>query len=450
MERNGIFSISILIGLLCFASVAHSQRHSSYNGLVMAGYQGWFNTPDDGTGRNWRHYGGKQGFKPGSCSVDFWADVSEYKKVYKTDFVHKDGTSAYTFSSYDYSTVDLHFSWMKEYDIDGAFMQRFVSEIKRPLGKDHFDKVLSSAFSVSEKYDRAVCIMYDLSGMQPGDDRILLNDIDSIERKNKIKEGNLASYLYHNGKPLVAVWGAGFDDKRKYGLSDVDKIVNGLRERGYSILIGVPTYWRELKNDAVTDSNLHRVIKKCDIVLPWFVGRYNEKNYLDFAELIDKDIEWCKENKIDYAPVCYPGFSWRNMRGKNSFYVARNSGNFLWKQFYLKIKLGAQMIYVAMFDEIDEGTAIFKCANRSAVPLNEIHFDGIEDNLPTDHYLWITGIAGKMLRKEIPLAEKIPLRVVQGTGYRVQGERQTANDFIAFYPVPCTLYLVPNKLLFSL
>lgn len=76
----------------------------------MSGYQGWFNAPDDGAGRGWYHYREKNGFKPGSASVDFFVDVSDYPKTYKTEFVHKDGMPAYTFSSHDLSTVDVHFS----------------------------------------------------------------------------------------------------------------------------------------------------------------------------------------------------------------------------------------------------------------------------------------------------------------------------------------------------
>lgn len=55
------------------------RQYNSYKGLVMAGYQGWFNTPDDGSGRGWHHYNGPKGFRPGSCSIDFWPEVSEYK-----------------------------------------------------------------------------------------------------------------------------------------------------------------------------------------------------------------------------------------------------------------------------------------------------------------------------------------------------------------------------------
>ena len=46
-------------------------------GKVMAGYQGWFNTPGDGTTRGWVHWG-SGGFSPTNCTVDMWPDMSEY------------------------------------------------------------------------------------------------------------------------------------------------------------------------------------------------------------------------------------------------------------------------------------------------------------------------------------------------------------------------------------
>ncbi len=395
-----------MIVLLVYPSEIFARKYNSYKGLVMAGYQGWFNTPVDGANRGWYHYG----FKSGSCSVDFWPDVSDYPVLYKTPLSFRDGNPAYTFSSGDSSAVDVHFRWMKEYGIDGVFMQRFVPEIKNPKGKKHFNKVLKHAMFSSRKYHRAISVMYDLSGMAPGDEDILLDDIDQLDKEYGLKsgKGTSACYLYHNGKPLVAVWGIGFNDNRKYGLNEAVKIIDGLKKRGYSIMIGVPTYWRELRSDTESNPELHELIKKCDIVLPWFVGRYDEKAYENFKSIIKKDIEWCKKNKVDYVPLCYPGFSWKNMKGENSFYVDRNSGSFLWKQFSSSIEYGAEMIYVAMFDEIDEGTAIFKCANRRNLPDGNLKFEGIEDHLPTDFYLWLTGQAGKMLRKEIGFTRQIP------------------------------------------
>lgn len=401
--------LCILLVFGCTSNL-NAQKYDSYKGLVMAGYQGWFNAPDDKAERGWYHYSRKGKFEPGATSVDMWADVSEYPVLYKTGFKHKDGSPAYTFSSYDPSTVDTHFRWMKDYGIDGVFMQRFVVEIKKEEGKKHLDTVLASAISSAQKYGRAICLMYDLSGMKSGEENFILKDIDQLEKLYKMKDQDVCpSFLNHNGKPLIAVWGIGFNDGRKYGLKESSKIVDGLKKRGYSVMIGVPTYWRTLDNDTLEDKELHDIVKKSDIIHPWFVGRYDEKKYDTFYPIIKNDIAWCKEHNIDYVPVCYPGFSWKNMSGAKSFYVSRNSGSFLWKQFYTTISLGAEMLYVAMFDEIDEGTAIFKCLNKKDVPLNgKIGFEGIDDHLPTDFYLWLTGEAGRMLRKEIPLRKATP------------------------------------------
>ncbi len=76
--------------------------------------------------------------------------------------------------------------------------------------------------------------------------------------------------------------------------------------------------------------------------MPWFVGRYKEDSYDKFKTLIKSDLEWCAENKIDYAPLCFPGFSWENMKGQESSraYIDRNEGRFLWKQFSAAIGYG--------------------------------------------------------------------------------------------------------------
>lgn len=408
-----IIKHGICILFLLFVSIPNfaQKKFDSYKGLVMAGYQGWFNTPDDGANRGWYHYRGKEGFKPESCSVDFWPDVSEYEKVYQTEFHHKDGTTAYTFSSSDASTIYTHFRWMREYGIDGVFMQRFVGEIATKSGETHFTKVLDNAMVAAMNNSRAISIMYDLSGMPNNGVDILLRDAKKLMSRYSLMNRNIyPSYLYHNGKPLIAVWGIGFNDNRSYGFKEAEKIIDGLKKLGFSVLIGVPTYWRELKHDTLNDHELHRLILKCDIVLPWFVGRYNEQTYPSFIELIKKDISWCKVHGIDYVPLCFPGFSWQNLKGSNSF-IDRNNGSFLWKQIYGSLSNGAEMLYIAMFDEIDEGTAIFKCLQKDSVPLNgKGSFQGIENNLDSDYYLWLTGQASKWLKGEKAFSSKMPIR----------------------------------------
>ena len=410
-KKQMFLFLSFIFFSMYLAAEDGVKRYDSYKGLVMAGYQGWFNTPDDGANRRWYHLSGKNGFKPGSASVDFWPDVSEYEKVYETEFKFADGKPAYIFSSHDESTVDTHFRWMKEYGLDGVFMQRFVQEVRNPSGKNHFNKVLASAMKAANKYGRAICVMYDLSGMRSGDEQILLADFDEVVETHNIKDHTKnPSYLYHNGKPLVVIWGVGFNDNRRYNLNDAEIIIDQLKSKGFSVMLGVPTHWRDLSKDTMEDPKLHVLIKKCDIVMPWFVGRYGEESYDPFIRLIAEDISWCEKNKVDYAPLCFPGFSWKNLKSDHTSQITRNKGSFLWKQMSESIKAGAQSLYIAMFDEIDEGTAIFKCATEVPAGTPGSTFVPIEEGLKSDHYLWLVGEAGKMLRKEKTLTTVLPQR----------------------------------------
>lgn len=385
-------------------------KSSSYKGLIMAGYQGWFNAEGDGANRGWNHYRKGNRFEPGHCTIDYWPDMSEYPVQYKTPFYFANGEQATLFSSYDESTVDLHFKWMKEYEIDGVFVQRFVTNLKNPISYNHNQKVLTSAFESAQKHGRILSIMYDLSGIAAGEENLLIEDWKNLVNQfNLLSDKRIDNYLRHNGKPLVTIWGAGFNDNRKYGLNEVKKIVDFLKNDpqygGCSVMLGVPTHWRTLKNDTQPDTLLHTIIKSVDIVQPWMVGRYNEDSYPTFRASIVEDIAWCKKNSVDYVPVVYPGFSWHNMYPEfPTNQIPRNNGRFFWKQLSGAISAGAEMIYVAMFDEVDEGTAIFKCAQT--VPVGASVFVPVEE--PTDFYMWLTGLAGKMLRKEIPLQTGLP------------------------------------------
>jgi len=367
----------------------------------MAGYQGWFDTPGDGSGRGWYHYERRGQFRPGFCTIDLWPDVSEYPQTYETEFVYEDGSKARVFSSQDSTTVDVHFRWMKEYGLDGVFMQRFVGEISRPSGKKHFDMVLSYAMESAIRYERAISIMYDLSGMPQGGENILLKDIEELSVKHHLfdREQN-PSYLYHNGKPLVVVWGVGFNDNRKYGYKEASVIIEGLRRMGFSIMLGVPTRWRELSSDTLPDPQLHSLISRCDIVMPWFVGRYNHLTYDSIKPLIKKDMAFAKKLGVDYAPLCFPGFSWDNMLrpGSPTSLIPRMGGEFFRDQLNYCIKAGAQMIYIAMFDEIDEGTAIFKLAEKTPQGQTGSKFVPLDQGVKNDEYLKIAGQAAAKLK----------------------------------------------------
>lgn len=442
---------------LGFAPHKDGEPYDSYEGLVMAGYQGWFGCPGDGCshGNQFYHYQENGTFKPGVLqnSIDFWPDMSEYEKGYDTEFKYPDGTTATIYSAYDESSVLLHFKWMKDYGIDGVFMQRFVAEVvDNPRGKDHFDKVLQSAMKGSNEYQRAICVMYDLGGFMSNSKRnidAVYNDACDIASKYNLfdRKAGQKYYLYQSGKPMIVLWGVGFSDGRPYSIADCTTLVKKLKQKGFSVMLGVPTYWRELRNDCLSDKSITELIKSVDVIMPWFVGRYDYNGFDNFKPLIKSDISWCQTNKVGYAPLCCVGYSDRNMHPNNAP-VDRMGGKFYWKQAFHCIESGAKMLYIAMFDEIDEGTAIYKVCRKSEVPSNEplsdyyvlyregkyskrstpfegdllgndwcrkasemgITFQGIEDELQSDYYLWLVGQSRAMLRGEIPLKSTLPVR----------------------------------------
>jgi hypothetical protein len=396
----------------------------------MCGYQGWFRAKGDASGRGWVHYSRDQHFaKP---TIDLWPDVSEYPQTYPTPYKLADGSTARVFSSYDQSTVDVHFRWMREYGIDGAFMQRFFDVTRTEKSRREGRVILRHALEASQKNGRAIAVMYDLSGLEAaGEDcsSIIQDWKELVDELKLTSQGTNQTYLYHRGKPLVTIWGVGFPDRdyniRKIGIEKlIDFLKHDPQYGGCSVMLGVPTYFRELTRDTVSDPYLHQLMAKADVIMPWMVGRFSSLKADDldhYAARVAGDIAWCAERNLDYVPCVFPGFSWHNLAktrkdlgngGSNA--VPRQKGRFYWGMISRAIAAKSKMLYVAMFDEIDEGTAIFKCANELPVNTGEAKFLSYEGS-PGDHYLWLTGQAGRLLRGEIPPDARMYLQIERKT-----------------------------------
>ena len=390
---------------------------STLTGKVMCGYQGWFAAEGDGSQRGWRHYPFRGRFEPGSCTIDLWPDVSELAddEKFATPFRHADGRTAYVFSSFNRKTVLRHFEWMKQYGIEGAFVQRFAVETLHEKDLRHCNTVLTHCREGANLHGRAYAVMYDLSGLSVGGMQAVIDDWKLLVDKMRLgRDEQDQAYLRHNGKPVVAVWGIGFNDGRKYTLAECERLISFLKHDpqygGATVMAGVPTGWRTLDADSVKDEALHRVLADADIVSPWTVGRYASLEQIEaHAERRWRpDIDWCKEHGKEYLPVTFPGFSWHNGHPPaplNQF--PRQNGNFLWRQFVAAKRAGASMIYVFMFVEVDEGTSIFKCTNDP--PFGASPFVTFAP-LPPDHYLWLTGMGQKLLRGEIDALADPPAR----------------------------------------
>ena len=174
--------------------------------------------------------------------------------------------------------------------------------------------------------------------------------------------------------------------------------------------------WRTETRDTLKDPLVHQIIAEADIISPWSVGRYNKPEALAKiqTEIYEPDLKWLAEHgtashRLDYLPVIFPGFSWHNLqslRGKPAPFdaIPRRGGQFVWSQAVAARNAGAQMLYVAMFDEIDEGTAIFKVT--ADPPAGFLASDVRE----SDHYLWLTGEMGKLLRDTKKAGMEMPRR----------------------------------------
>ena len=86
----------------------------------------------------------------------------------------------------------------------------------------------------------------------------------------------------------------------------------------------------------------------------------------------------------------------------------------MWKQAYTyTANNDIKTVFCAQFDEVDEGTAIFKVTARSSdfpLPIGGcLGFDADGNNLPSDWYLRLVGEAHFMLAGKRPLTNTIPL-----------------------------------------
>jgi glycoprotein endo-alpha-1,2-mannosidase len=392
-------------------------------GTVMCGYQGWFNCPSDGTTRGWVHWGSGD-FSPDNCTVDMWPDMTDYgagEKFLASGFY--DGTNYYVFSSHNLATVRRHFQWMRDYGIDGVYLQRFANEVRKQTSTSfyHRNDVLDYCKDAANMYGRKYAVMYDLSGLGGGRMQSVKDDWKYlVDTKQVTRDPADHAYMHHRGKPVVAVWGIGFNDGRSYTLAECFDLVNFLRNDpvygGNIVMVGVPSYWRTLDHDCLPDPNVHTIIRTADIVSPWSVGRYSAAAGVTvYADTVwTPDVNWCQTNStpshpIEYLPVIWPGYSFHNAQPATKPFneIPRNGGQFFWDQVKAAVDTsGAEMIYVAMFDEVDEGTAIFKVSNNPPRPggvdmFVTYNMDGY--NLPSDEYLWLTGQARKALRSEMNL-----------------------------------------------
>lgn len=171
--------------------------------------------------------------------IESWPDVSEFPSdaLKDTGLKLKNGQPAMLFSSVKASVSDKHFQWMHDKGVDGAFQQRFISDVQNAgEGQTHFNQVLKNVQTAAEAWGRTYCVMYDVRLTRTG---FLFSFRFSLTKKTIKNSGTpkldplkadfdfirtfldnfkSPSYLRQNGKPVVVIWGFGFNDGNRFSV----------------------------------------------------------------------------------------------------------------------------------------------------------------------------------------------------------------------------------------
>jgi hypothetical protein len=410
----------VLVGARAAAPPAIPSREKAVDATtlkrkVMCGYQGWFRCPGDPSKEGWVHWSrdGKR-LARDTLTFEMWPDMSEYSKAERfaaPGFTHKNGQQAYLFSSDNAATVLRHFQWMRDHGIDGVFLQHFVVDLPGgPLQQRYPSRkrVLGHVRTAAGKTGRVWALGYDITGMPAN----RIYDVLTRDWKKMVDEGviNDSRYLRERGKPIVQVWGFYHNQKSTPMTAELaNRLIDFFKAPGrYSAYLvgGGDWNWR-----ANRDPAWQKMLRRLDAYAPWNVGNHGKDNAGVMHASMGHwaaDRRECERHGTRWIPVVYPGFGWDNLKRKpaGTTTIPRRRGKFLWEQFAELARLKVDCVYVAMFDEVDEGTAIFKVTSSPPAQGRFLGYEG----LPSDWYLRLVGEGGKMLRGQRPLTADISIK----------------------------------------
>ena len=408
-----IFSLFIVLVLITHAAASDVIDASTLKGKLLCGYQGWFRAQGDGSDSGWHHWGRGKELTPDSVSFEMWPDGSELtegERFATPNFTDAEGKPMWLYSADHPRTVERHFEWMRTYGMDGVWLQHFLVDLLGGPSERLYasrSRVLNYVREAATKTGRVWAITFDISGMPT--EKIV--DVLTREWKKLVDQGITQDprYVHEGGKPVVEIWGFYPQKDDRFLTAQVaNQLIDLMKTPGpYAAYLVGGGAWNWRKN---TDPEWQAMLRRLDAYSPWNTGNLSKEQdgtvRAGMGYWADDKRE-CEQRGQLWLPVIYPGFSWDNLQHKpaGSTNVPRRKGQFLWEQFHALSKLGVDSACVAMFDEVDEGTAIFKVTNQPPI---QGHFVTYED-MPSDWYLRLVGKGTRLLREKLPVPMNIPI-----------------------------------------
>ena len=377
---------------------------STLSGKVLAGYQGWFNTPNDAADEGYVHWG-----QVGDWSVDQWPDPNDYDQselFAVPGFNTASGEQAYLFSSANSSVVDRHFQWMREHDIDGVLVQRFGGSFMNKLpggaytGEPQWPMV--NARDAAHREGRTWAIEYDIQGTGSEAERDVMiqrvkDDWEYLTDTNGFDMLNDSHYQREGGKPVVTIFGLYLNSSKSYTNAQQANLINYFQSRG----IYVVGAGRHSESPAQTaNAGLH------DAYIPW-------QGYWKGSDSYAPD-EATLNGVTEHIPHVFPGFSWTHLQndaGRTS--RDREDGEFYWRMLNDAVnETAASWLFIGMFDEYDEATNLIPASDDPPVPDNDpggnpLTFQ-VSDPRPNDWWMDLTGAARQALQGKVTINNTIP------------------------------------------
>ena len=387
-----------------YSGLSHPVDASTLAGKVLAGYQGWFNTPNDAADEGYVHWG-----VPGDWSIEQWPDPNDYdsSELFPVPGVTTaSGEQAYLFSSADDSVVDRHFQWMREHDIDGVFVQRFRESFMYKDGNGDYSGEpqwpVVNARDAAHRSGRTWAIEYDIqNGGSPAERDQVIQDVkddwEYLTDPNGMDMLNDSHYQREDGKPIVAIFGLYLNSGNQYSTAQQTDLITWFQNRGVYV-VGAGRH--QQNTSQLANAGLH------DAYIPWQGYNWGGQSYTPSENRLN--------GVVDHIPHVFPGFSWTHLQDSSSATsVDREDGEFYWRMLNDAInETSAEWLFLGMFDEYDEGTNVIPGTDDPPVPDtdpqgNPLTYQ-VSDPRPNDWWMALTGAARQALQGKATINNSMP------------------------------------------